>query len=62
MRTRSSIGVLLPTSGRVVIDGHDVVNDAHEVRQRIGYLPDVPPLYEEMTAVGIGLAEREDVQ
>jgi ABC-2 type transport system ATP-binding protein len=41
--------VLLPTSGRVVIDGHDVVNQSHEVRQRIGYLPDVPPVYEEMT-------------
>ncbi len=41
--------VLLPTSGRVVIDGHDVVSNAHEVRQRIGYLPDVPPLYDEMT-------------
>ncbi|MCY1016257.1 ABC transporter ATP-binding protein [Pyxidicoccus sp. MSG2] len=41
--------VLLPTAGRVVIDGHDVVNEPHEVRQRIGYLPDVPPLYEEMT-------------
>ncbi|WP_415835706.1 ABC transporter ATP-binding protein, partial [Corallococcus soli] len=41
--------VLLPTSGRVVIDGHDVVSQSHEVRQRIGYLPDVPPVYEEMT-------------
>ncbi|MBU8894230.1 ABC transporter ATP-binding protein [Corallococcus sp. H22C18031201] len=41
--------VLLPTSGRVVIDGHDVVGNPHEVRQRMGYLPDVPPLYDEMT-------------
>jgi len=40
--------VLLPTSGRVVIDGHDVVSHPHEVRQRIGFLPDTPPLYEEM--------------
>jgi ABC-2 type transport system ATP-binding protein len=40
--------VLLPTSGRVVIDGHDVVHNPHEVRQRIGFLPDTPPLYEEM--------------
>jgi ABC-2 type transport system ATP-binding protein len=40
--------VLLPTSGRVVIDGFDVVSHPHEVRQRIGFLPDTPPLYEEM--------------
>lgn len=41
--------VLLPTSGRVSIDGHDVVHSPHEVRQRIGFLPDTPPLYDEMT-------------
>ncbi len=40
--------VLLPTSGRVVIGGFDVVSHPHEVRQRIGFLPDTPPLYEEM--------------
>ena len=41
--------VLLPTSGRVVIDGHDAVREPHAVRQRIGFLPDTPPLYDEMT-------------
>lgn len=41
--------VLLPTSGTVVIDGHDAVRDPHEVRKRIGFLPDTPPLYDEMT-------------
>src|SRR6478736_2089719 len=41
--------VLLPTSGRVLIDGYDVVADPHEIRKRIGFLPDVPPLYPEMT-------------
>jgi gliding motility-associated transport system ATP-binding protein len=41
--------VLLPTSGRVVIDGHDAVRQPHAVRQRIGFLPDTPPLYDEMT-------------
>ncbi|HEX8820908.1 MAG TPA: ABC transporter ATP-binding protein [Archangium sp.] len=40
--------VLLPTSGRVVIDGYDAVSHPHEVRQRIGFLPDTPPLYDEM--------------
>ncbi len=41
--------VLLPTSGRVRIDGYDVTRDPHEIRKRIGFLPDTPPLYDEMT-------------
>jgi ABC-2 type transport system ATP-binding protein len=41
--------VLLPTSGRVTIDGFDVVRDPHEIRKKIGFLPDTPPLYNEMT-------------
>jgi ABC-2 type transport system ATP-binding protein len=41
--------VLLPTSGRVQIDGYDVVENPHEIRKRIGFLPDTPPLYGEMT-------------
>jgi ABC-2 type transport system ATP-binding protein len=41
--------VLLPTSGRVIVDGFDVTKDPHEIRKRIGYLPDTPPLYDEMS-------------
>src|SRR3954468_689057 len=41
--------VLLPTSGRVVVDGLDVTQRPHEVRRRIGFLPDTPPVYNEMT-------------
>lgn len=40
---------LLPSAGRVLVDGLDVVDHPHEVRSRIGYLPDRPPLYEEMS-------------
>ena len=40
---------LLPTSGTVVVDGFDVVANPRAVRGRVGYLPDVPPLYPEMT-------------
>jgi ABC-2 type transport system ATP-binding protein len=39
---------LLPTSGRATVDGRDVVSESVEVRRRIGYLPDEPPLYDEM--------------
>jgi ABC-2 type transport system ATP-binding protein len=41
--------VLLPTSGSVVVDGLDVIQRPHDVRRRIGFLPDTPPLYPEMT-------------
>jgi ABC-2 type transport system ATP-binding protein len=44
--------VLAPTSGRVTVDGFDVIENPHEIRRRIGYLPDVPPLYDEMTVGG----------
>lgn len=40
--------VLLPTSGRVVIDGLEFATAPGEVRRRIGYLPELPPLYDEM--------------
>jgi ABC-2 type transport system ATP-binding protein len=39
---------LLPTSGTVQVDGMDVVEQPDQVRQRIGYLPDSPPLYADM--------------
>jgi ABC-2 type transport system ATP-binding protein len=44
--------VLLQTSGRVLIDGFDVTKEPHEIRKRIGFLPDTPPLYDEMTVSG----------
>jgi ABC-2 type transport system ATP-binding protein len=42
-------GQLLPSSGVARIDGLDVVTDGLAVRRRIGYLPETPPLYPEMT-------------
>ena len=41
--------VLLPTAGDVTVDGIDIARNPHEVRRRIGFLPDTPPLYDEMT-------------
>jgi ABC-2 type transport system ATP-binding protein len=40
---------LLPTSGTVRVGGFDVVERPHEVRGKVGYLPDRPPLYDDMT-------------
>ena len=41
--------LLLPTSGRVTIRGLDAEAEPHEIRKFIGFLPDTPPLYDEMT-------------
>jgi ABC-2 type transport system ATP-binding protein len=38
-----------PTLGKVSVAGFDVVDKPHEVRKRIGYLPEVPPIYFDMT-------------
>ncbi|MBO4261803.1 MAG: ATP-binding cassette domain-containing protein [Clostridia bacterium] len=42
-------GYLAPTSGNVVIDGIDAVENSLEARKLIGYLPEQPPLFGEMT-------------
>ena len=42
-------GYLPATAGRVKVEGHDLWEDPYAVRRRIGYLPDNPPLYPEMT-------------
>ena len=47
--------LLLPTSGTVQVDGLEVTQNPYEIRGRIGFLPDLPPLYPEMT-VGSYLA------
>jgi len=42
-------GFLSPTEGSVLVDGFDIVNESLEVRKRIGYLPEHPPLYLDMS-------------
>jgi ABC-2 type transport system ATP-binding protein len=42
-------GFLLPTSGNVSIGGIDLVAEPERLRSRIGFLPEKPPLYDEMT-------------
>ncbi|MGK7924338.1 MAG: ABC transporter ATP-binding protein [Spirulina sp.] len=45
-------GYLPATSGTARIAGYDVHEQSMEVRKRIGYLPEIPPLYAEMTVEG----------
>ena len=42
-------GVLPPTSGTVKVSGFDVFEQPLEVKKRIGYLPENPPVYTDMT-------------
>jgi len=44
--------LLLPTAGRVRIRGYDVEESPHEIRKILGFLPDSPPVYGEMTVRG----------
>jgi ABC-2 type transport system ATP-binding protein len=43
---------LYPTSGRAVVGGVDVLEKPVEVRRRIGYLPEILPLYMDMEVKG----------
>jgi ABC-2 type transport system ATP-binding protein len=45
-------GYLPANRGTARIAGHDVHEDSIAVRQRIGYLPEIPPLYPDMTVEG----------
>ncbi len=44
-------GYLAPTEGQIRINGHDVAEEPMEARKCIGYLPEVPPLYPDMTVL-----------
>ncbi|MFC0169143.1 ABC transporter ATP-binding protein [Pseudoduganella danionis] len=43
---RMMMGILVPSSGRVLIDQLDCHADATEVKRRVGYLPDTPVFYD----------------
>jgi ABC-2 type transport system ATP-binding protein len=42
-------GFMPPTSGKVTIGGHDVIDDSLAVRRIVGYMPETVPLYPDMT-------------
>jgi ABC-2 type transport system ATP-binding protein len=41
-------GIIPANSGRVLVNGVDVMEDSLKVRERIGYLPENNPLYTDM--------------
>lgn len=57
-------GYLAPTSGQVLIGGHDIVEEPIEAKRCIGYLPELPPVYMDMTPYEylkfVGQAKRID--
>ncbi|MCK6551255.1 ABC transporter ATP-binding protein [Myxococcota bacterium] len=46
---RMLAGQLLPSAGKIEIDGRDMLAEGNEMRWRIGFLPERPPLYDDMT-------------
>lgn len=44
-------GYLGATEGEVLIDGHNILEEPEEAKKRVGYLPEIPPLYAEMTVL-----------
>ncbi|HEX3076239.1 MAG TPA: ABC transporter ATP-binding protein [Lachnospiraceae bacterium] len=44
-------GYISATSGTVTINGHDIFDDPIEAKKMIGYLPEIPPLYTDMTVL-----------
>lgn len=44
-------GYLSPTSGKVLMDGIDIMDKPIEVKKNIGFLPETPPLYLDMTVM-----------
>ena len=42
-------GYLAATEGQVLVEGHDILEEPEAARACIGYLPEIPPLYPDMT-------------
>ena len=42
-------GYLSATNGTVTINGHDILENPNAAKASIGYLPEIPPLYPDMT-------------
>jgi ABC-2 type transport system ATP-binding protein len=65
-------GLLRPTTGNIIVDGHDLYTEEKEAKRQLAFVPDVPRFYTELTAwehlyfialahqVGDGFAQRAE--
>lgn len=44
-------GYISATEGTVTIDGHDILEEPEKAKKLIGYLPEIPPVYPDMTVL-----------
>lgn len=44
-------GYLSATEGEIIINGHNILEEPEEAKKCIGYLPELPPLYTDMTVM-----------
>jgi len=44
-------GVLKPTEGQIIINGHDLAKDPSAAKQCVGFIPDRPFMYEKLTGL-----------
>lgn len=42
-------GYLSCSEGQITVDGHDILTEPEKVKKQIGYLPEIPPLYQDLT-------------
>src|SRR5262249_58884672 len=47
---RMIAGLLKPTSGRIVVNGHDTATEPEAAKQSLGFIPDRPFIYDKLTA------------
>ena len=59
---RMMMGILVPSGGRITIDGLDCQADRVEVKRRVGYLPDNPIFYDYLRGREILAIRRRDAR
>src|SRR5919198_5234853 len=47
---RMIAGLLKPTAGRILVNGHDLADDPERAKASLGFIPDRPFIYEKLTA------------
>src|SRR2546422_10245512 len=45
-------GLLKPTSGRILVNGHDMATDSERAKAALGFISDRPFIFEKLTAGG----------